>query len=86
MQTDIMRVCMLKLYEQESAYIYFTYTTQACEADVMCVVCNVIHGGYFVAYKPIKLLSISFMFIEMKIIYFHSYVMFAMKSMSIYND
>ena len=42
--------------------------------------------GYYVAYKPITLLGISLMFIEMKFIYCHSFVMFLMKSMSICND
>ena len=37
-------------------------------------------------YKPITLSCISFMLIEMKLIYCHSCVMFAMKSMRIYND
>ena len=35
--------------------------------------------GYYVAYNPITLLCISFMFIEMKVIHCHSCVMFAMK-------
>ena len=38
------------------------------------------------AYKPITLLCISFMLIEMKIIYCQLWVMFAMKSMSTQND
>ena len=42
--------------------------------------------GYYVAYKPITLSSILFMFVEMKFIHCHSYVMFAMKSMSMCND
>ena len=42
--------------------------------------------GYYVAYKPITLSCILFMFIEMKFIHFHSCVMFAMKSMSMCND
>ena len=42
--------------------------------------------GYYVAYKPITLLGISFMFIEMIFIRCHSCVMFAMKSMSMCND
>ena len=42
--------------------------------------------GYYVAYKPITLSSILFMFVEMKFIHFHSCVMFAMKSMSMCND
>ena len=41
---------------------------------------------YYVAYKPITLPCIFFMFIEMKFIHYHSCVMFAMKSMSMYND
>ena len=41
---------------------------------------------YYVAYKPITLSCILFMFIEMKFIHCHSCVMFAMKSMSICND
>ena len=42
--------------------------------------------GYYVAYKPITLLSILFMYIEMKFIHCHSCVMFVMKSMSRCND
>ena len=42
--------------------------------------------GYYVAYKPITLPCILFMFIEMKFIQCHSCVMFAMKSMSMCND
>ena len=42
--------------------------------------------GYHVAYKPITLSGILFMFIEMKFIHCHSCVMFAMKSMSMCND
>ena len=42
--------------------------------------------GYYVAYKPITLSCILFMFIEMKFIHCHSSVMFAMKSMSMCND
>ena len=42
--------------------------------------------AYYVAYKPIKLSCILFMFIEMKFIHCHSCVMFAMKSMSMCND
>ena len=42
--------------------------------------------GYYMAYDPITLLYILFMLIEMKFIHYHSCVMFAMKSMNIYND
>ena len=38
------------------------------------------------AYKPITLSCILFMFVEMKFIHFHSCVMFAMNSMSMCND
>ena len=38
------------------------------------------------AYKPITLLYISFIFSEMKFICCHSFVMFAIKSISICND
>ena len=41
---------------------------------------------YYVTYKPITLLCISFMFIGMQFIHCHSCVMFVMKSMSICND
>ena len=43
-------------------------------------------AGYDVAYKPITLSCIFFMFIEMKFIHCHSCVIFAMKSMSMCND
>ena len=42
--------------------------------------------GYYVAYKPITLSCILFMFIEIKFINCHSGVMFSMKSMSMCND
>ena len=42
--------------------------------------------GYYVAYKPITLPYILFVFIEMKFIHCYSCVMFAMKSMSMCND
>ena len=41
--------------------------------------------GYYVAYKPITLSCILFMFIKIKFIHCHSCVMFAMKSMSMCN-
>ena len=44
------------------------------------------YDEYYVADKLITLPYISFMFFEMKFIYCHSCVMFAMKSMSICND
>ena len=47
---------------------------------------NVVDDGYYVAYKPITLPCIFFVFIEMKFIHCHSCVMFAMKSMSMCND
>ena len=47
---------------------------------------EVLRDGYYVAYKPITLSCILFMFIEMKFIHCHSCVMFAMKSMSMCND
>ena len=42
--------------------------------------------GYYVAYKPITLSCILFMFIEIKFIHCRSCVTFAMKSISICND
>ena len=42
--------------------------------------------GYYVAYKPVTLSSILFMFIEMIFIHCHSCMIFAMKSMSMCND
>ena len=44
------------------------------------------YDKYYVADKLITFTCISFMFIEIKFIYCHSCVMFAMKSMSICND
>ena len=46
----------------------------------------VMFDGYYVAYKPITLSCILFMFIEMKFIHYHSCVMFVMKFVSICND
>ena len=51
-----------------------------------CIKCMLSPDRYYVAYKPITLSSILFMFVEMKFIHFHSCVMFAMKSMSMCND
>ena len=48
--------------------------------------CCVVYDEYYVTFKTITLMCISFMFIEMKFIHCHSYVMFAMKSMNICND
>ena len=42
--------------------------------------------GYYVAYKPITLSCIFFLFIEIKFIHCYSCVMFAMKSMSMCNE
>ena len=47
---------------------------------------NHLYDGYYVAYKPITLSCILFMFIEMIFTHYHSYVMFAMKSMSMCYD
>ena len=47
---------------------------------------NVGIDGYYVAYNPITLHCILFMFIEMKFFHCHSCVIFAMKSMSMCND
>ena len=44
------------------------------------------YDEYYMAYKPITLPCVLFMFIKMKVIHYHSRVMFAMKSMSICND
>ena len=52
----------------------------------MCSNSYVPSDGYYVAYKPITLSYILFMFIEMIFIHFHSCVIFAMKSMSMCND
>ena len=45
-----------------------------------------IFDGYYVAYEPITLPCILFMFIEMKFIHCHSCVIFIMNSMNICND
>ena len=47
---------------------------------------HLLGDGYSVAYKPITLSCILFMFIEMKFIHCYYCVMFAMKSMSMCND
>ena len=46
----------------------------------------ILGNGYHVAYKPIILPGISFIFIKIKFIHFNSSLIFAMKSMSICND
>ena len=53
---------------------------------VLYLTANQVDDRYYVAYKPITLSCILFMFIEMKFIHSHSCVMFAMKSMSMCND
>ena len=64
-----------------------THATCASVVPTKIALANT-HGpdGYYVAYKPITLSCILLMFIEMKFIYCHSCVMFAMKSMSMCND
>ena len=62
-----------KLYFEDFCVIFSWVKSLGCE-------------GYYVAYKPITLLCILFMFIEMIFIHCHSCVMFAMKSMSMCND
>ena len=47
------------------------------------IVSYFVYDKYYMTYKPITRACISFMFIEMKFIPFHSCVMFAKKSMSI---
>ena len=56
------------------------------QASLKWTLTHVRCDGYYVAYKPITLSSILFMFVEMKFIHCHSCVMFAMKSMSMCND
>ena len=53
------------------------------ESPLLMVLANEHDEGYYVAYKPITLPCISFMFIEMKFIHCDSCVMFVMKFMSI---
>ena len=53
---------------------------------VYMIIDDVKVDGYYMAYKPITISYIFFMFIEMKFIHCHSCVMFAMKSMSMCND
>ena len=45
-----------------------------------------ISDRYYVAFKPITLLYIFFMFIKIKFIHCHSFVMYTMKSISVCND
>ena len=47
---------------------------------------GVASNRYFVAFKSIMLSCLWFMFIKMKFIHYHSYMMFTMKSMSIFHD
>ena len=62
-----------KDYMNENVYFYMA----ECDENI---------DGYYVAYKPITLSCILFMFIEMIFIHCHSCVMFAMKFMSMCND
>ena len=50
------------------------------------IITPLVIDGCYVTHKSITLPCISFIFIEMKFIHFHSCVMFTMKSMSIFND
>ena len=50
------------------------------------IVSSVGADGYYLAYKPITLPCILFIFIEMKFIHRYSCVMFAMKLMNICHD
>ena len=54
--------------------------------DAMIVDLDKLCDEYYVAYKPITLSYISYMIIEMKFIYCHSFVIFEMKSMSMCNE
>ena len=63
--------------EKEYILVVVDYVSKWVEA---------ILDGYYVAYKPITLSYILFLFIEMILIHCHSCVMFAMKSMSMCND
>ena len=54
--------------------------------NINCPKLALVCDGYYVAYKPITLSCILFMFIKMKFIHCHSCVMFGMKSMSMCND
>ena len=45
-----------------------------------------LHDKYYVAYKPITLSCIPFMFIKIKFTDYHSCVLFVMKFMGIYNN
>ena len=52
----------------------------------VCEIYALLTDGYYVAYKPITISCILFMFIEIQFIHCHSCVMFAIKSMSMCND
>ena len=64
--------------------MYSTYVVESlidfCNLDYHDI------DGYYVAYKPITLSHISFMFIKIKFIHCHFCVIFVIKSMSICND
>ena len=72
-------------YNKKNIISYNSYDEMSM-TNLMAISVDILSDGYYVAYKPITLSSILFMFIEMKFIHCHSCVMFAMKSMSMCND
>ena len=57
------------------------------DEKISCKSSYILHiDGCYVAYEPITLPCILFMFFQMNFIHCHSYVIFAIKSMGICND
>ena len=80
---------VMKVVASLSQYIFISDgggKLSSIRRDLSQSISDVVSDGYYVAYKPIALSCIFFMFIEMKFIHCHSCVMFAMKSMSMCND
>ena len=62
-----------------SSFLLKSVMSQAVPCDIICDI-------YYVAYNPITLPCISFMFTKIKFIHCHSSVIFVMKFMSICNS
>ena len=71
---------VVEISEKEFLMIFTRISTNLSDR------CGFDSDRYYMAYKPMTLSCIFFMFIEMPFIHCHSCVMFAMKSMSMCND
>ena len=75
-------------YDNVHKYIMFYVLICINNHIIICINCMLSGSddGYYVSYKSITLLSILFVYIEIKFIHCHFCVMFAMKSLNICNE